>query len=47
MTETNTKFCAINPNVIDLVQKSGRIGCLLAWDLLVLSHLPGYYSVEF
>ena len=43
----NTKFCTINPNVIDLVQKSGRIGCLLAWDPLILPHLPGYYFVGF
>ena len=36
LTETNSKFCTMNQYVIDLqlVHKLGRIGCLLAWDLL-------------
>ena len=34
ITETNTKFCTINPYVIYMVHKLGRIGCLFARDLL-------------
>ena len=30
----NTKFCIINPYLMKMVHKSGRIGCLFTRDLL-------------